>query len=176
MKRILLFCLFAAAARAADAPDPPSAAKLRWNNGETIAGELVEASPAGVTWKTPLFENPLVVAWPALRSVEQAVAAIPAADPFLFTLRDGSSISADLVSITKDAIAIHSSRHGDAVLERSEVLAMRRLRGGSLLFAGPFGDAGWDTPPTGDSGGAGSLAVKPGGVLAMPVLEPGRFP
>ena len=41
-------------------------AVLRWNNGENVTGEAVEATQTDLTWKTPLFEDPLLLAWQAL--------------------------------------------------------------------------------------------------------------
>ncbi len=144
------------------APAPSEPEKLRWNNGETLTGALVAASASGVTWQTPLFQDPLELAWPALRGIEQTVAAIPPADPFVFSLRDGSRVAGDFVSLTDKALTIHSTRHGDAVLKRAEVLSMRRVRSDSLVFNGPFGDAGW-TPSVNSS-----LEMKAAGVLTIP--------
>ena len=121
---------------------PP--AILRWNNGETVTGELIEASAADLQWKTPLFDEPLRLRFPALHRIDQPLAPIADADPFAFTLRDGSSIHGDLLSMTETSVAIRSARHGDAVLKRSELLSMRRIHGSNVIFAGPSGDVGWE--------------------------------
>ena len=58
MKRARAFFLSLLAA--ALSPETSAApATLSWQNGESIPGELSEASAAEVTWKTPLFEEPL---------------------------------------------------------------------------------------------------------------------
>jgi hypothetical protein len=136
---------------AAGAPaTPQSPAVLRWNNGESLAGEILEASSSDVTWKTPLFEDPLQLRWSALRRIDYPLAAVPVADPFSIELRDGSHIYGSIVSLTETAVSIHSTRHGDVSITRSEVLSARRLRGGNLVLAGPEGDAGWEVVANGN--------------------------
>ena len=60
-------------------------------------------------------------------------------------MRDGSYIYGTLVSISDTSISIHSARHGDAVLKRSEVLEMRRIRGDGVILGGLEGDVGWES-------------------------------
>ena len=47
----------------APAVEPPAGAQppatLRWQNGETLQGQILEGSAADVKWQTPLFEDPL---------------------------------------------------------------------------------------------------------------------
>ncbi len=149
--------------------------KLRWRNGETVPGELIEASPEQMQWKTPLFDDPLVLRWTALERIEQSLPAAANPDLFSIVLRNGCHLFGQLVSITDSAVAIHSTRHGDASLKRSEVLAIRRVKGPNLQATGPTGDAGWKLWSSGDNGGqerkAGVvplLATGPGGVLGLP--------
>src|SRR5262249_10890514 len=135
MKRsVSFFLLLLSAAAYADQP-----AKLRWTNGEWIPGDFSAASASEVTWKSPLFEEPVVLAWPVVHRVDRQVASVVSPDSFGIALRDGSYVLGDLVSISDNSISIHSTRHGDAVLKRSEVLSIRRVRGGSLIAAGPVG-------------------------------------
>ena len=170
MKRSLAM-LFAGMAmlNAAVAAEP---ATLRWCNGESIPGELVEASGTAVTWKSPLFEQPLVLAWPAVHRIDQTMNAEPFTDFFTIILRDGSSLHGDLSSITADTVAIHSTRHGDAALKRSEVLSARRIHGRTLVWAGPAGDAGWKIqgPAPKD---VPALLAGPGGALRFPYWNTG---
>jgi thiol-disulfide isomerase/thioredoxin len=137
-----------AAIHAADPPPvrpvhalPPSF--LWWNNGETLPGEISEASPTGVTWKSRIFEEPLELDRGVLLKVDHALGAISPSGKFRFDLRDGSQIFGNLESITAESVTLHSDRCGDLILKRSEVLSVRRLHGEKLVFAGPNGDAGW---------------------------------
>ena len=144
---------------------------MRWKNGESVTGELVAASRTDLTWKTPLFEDPLVLRWNALRRIDQPFTTLPNPDPFRIALRDGSHLLGDLVAVTPESISIRSARHGDVVLKRSEVLAVRRIRGGSVIAAGPVGDAGWQEYGDRKSTPAGNKA--PGQLLAIPSFTAG---
>jgi thiol-disulfide isomerase/thioredoxin len=116
---------------------------LTWQNGETLEGEWVAASASDLTWKTTLFEDPLVLGWPALRRIERTVPAATSPDPFRFIMRDGSHLLGDLLALDETTITMRSARHGDVTLKCSEVLSAQRLKGGRLLAAGPIGGIGW---------------------------------
>ena len=121
---------------------PPIPSKIYWNNGESLPGELVGATATEATWKTPLFEDQFSLDWHVLRRIDQPQAQLPTTEPFGIALKDGSYIYGDLVSVTDKTVSIHSARHGDAVLKRSEVLSMRRLKSGNLAFAGTLRGCG----------------------------------
>ena len=162
----------------------PAPLKVRWINGESVPGEMIDGNAEAMRWKTSLFADPLELKWTAIRRVEQPVASMATKDPFSITLRDGSHILGDLVEATDKTISIRSARHGDAALKRSEVLSIRRLRGGSLVTAGPVGDAGWAEgaarPKPGSPAAAPSppssiprLVTGPGGALVIPYWNRG---
>ena len=159
--------LFASAVAAAEpAPD----AILRWQNGETLTGKIVEASASELSWKSPLFAEPLRLGWHAVRRIdyplpdETKVAQRLTADvqwvrridhtlpdegppgPFSIALRDGSHIYGDVTAITEEAVTIESARHSTVQLTRADVLSARRVNGRSL-FQGPTGMSGWKVPP-----------------------------
>lgn len=174
----LLLLLLAASLRAEQAPSPP---KIRWNNGESIPGEILDGNAGALRWKTSLFADPLELQWSALRRIDQPVAAAVTKDPFSFRLRDGSHILGDLVEVTDKTVSVRSARHGDAVLERAEVLSIRRLRGGNLIAAGPVGDVDWIEGAAKPKPGAPppappsipKLVTGPGGALVMPYWNRG---
>jgi hypothetical protein len=116
---------------------------LRWKNGESLPGTIVAASPDSVTWKSPDFGDPLQLHWNVLDRIDWPQADVAPASPFGIVLRDGSFIYGDVAAITGSSISIHSTRHGDVTLKRSEVLSVRRLKGGSLVYSGPLGSQGW---------------------------------
>ena len=192
MKRALLFLVLflpASAARAeivanpppAPAPspakDPASFGTLRWKNGETLNGDLAAASSSSLSWKTPLFEDPLQIAWPFLDRIEWIQPATQPVGPFAITLRDGSFLYGDLIAINSDSVSIRSPRLGDVQLKRSVVLNLRRLHEKALLFTGPTGDVGWEALNNMQEGNVGksqmppdftpSLMAGPGGALLI---------
>ena len=146
----------------------PAVPTLRWKNGETLPGDLVGASENDLTWKSSLFNDPLQLWWDAIDRIDWPSATEQPKDPFSIALRDGSFIYGDLVSIGADSVTIHSARHGDAVLKRSEVLSLRRRQNAKLTYAGPTGDLGWEPMINQQDG---SVARSPGqGDAAMPVV------
>jgi|GEM_PF-701479 len=120
-------------------------AVLRWKNGETLSGEIATASASSLSWKSPLFEDPLQIDWKFLDRIDWPATSAPITAPFAFTLRDGSFLYGELVSVTADSVSLHSARHGDVLLSRPQVLSIRRLKQGNILFSGPTGSMGWVT-------------------------------
>ena len=125
------------------APNAGNPAMLRWNNGESLAGEPLEASATELTWRSPHFEDPLVMKWQALRRFDRALEPFASSEPFSVALRDGSHLFGDVVAVSEETITVRSVRHGELVLRRSEILSARRLSGGNLIAAGPAGESRW---------------------------------
>jgi peroxiredoxin len=152
---------------------------LRWNNGESLTGEPLAASATELTWQSPLFADPLVLQWSALRRIDRALEPATASEPFSIALRDGSRVFGDIVAVTADTIAMRGERHGDAVLKRAEILSARRLKGGGIVVAGPAGEGQWrvwaDT--TKNIGALGTpvplMRTGPGGALQLPYWNRG---
>jgi thiol-disulfide isomerase/thioredoxin len=163
---------------------PPDLTVLRWRNGEALSGELTEATASEVRWKSPLFAEPLVLAWPAVRRIDQTLTPVALADPCSVALRDGSHLYGELVAVTDQSVSIQSTRLGAVQLKRSEVLSVRRLRGGGLLAGCPAGGAEWhlatgqkttysstQTPEA--SRTVPALQAGPGGALLLPYWNRG---
>ena len=159
----------------------PSPGILRWNNHESIGGIASEATGTSLTWNTPLFDDPLLLAWHALHRIDWTPPDRAPAEAFSFALRDGSHLYGDLTGVTAEAVAIHSERLGDATLRRGEVLSARRIKGNRLVFAGPWGESGWapaaaNNPSQGQNaagvpaalGNVPTRLTGPGGALVLP--------
>jgi thiol-disulfide isomerase/thioredoxin len=122
----------------------PAVPTLRWKNGETLPGDLVGASENSLNWKSAFFQDPLQVRWDVIDRIDWPSNPVQPKDPFAIALRDGSFIYGDIAAISADTVSIHSTRHGDAALKRSEVLSIRRRQNTKLVYAGPIGDVGWE--------------------------------
>jgi thiol-disulfide isomerase/thioredoxin len=125
----------------------------------------------------------MVLDWNTVYRVDWPIGTIPVTDPFIVSLRDGSSIYGDLVSVSGSSVFIHGSRYGDVELKRAEVLNARRLKGGDLILAGPTGYVGCKEMKNPENGaavnrflpasanggkGATAFASGPGGAFQMP--------
>jgi thiol-disulfide isomerase/thioredoxin len=152
---------------------------LRWHNGEALTGEPLAATATALTWQSPLFAEPLVVQWDALRRIDRMLEPVTATGPFTIALREGSRIFGDIVAISDTALTIRSERHGGAVLRRADILSARRIAGGDLLVGGPAGEGSWramaDT--TKNMAALGTpvpfLRAGPGGALQLPYWNRG---
>lgn len=154
---------------------PSTSGTLRWLNGDMMAGNLVGATGTTASWQSPLFLEPVVVSWDALHRADwpAATTAVSGSDPFIFTLRDGSALLGDIVSVSGSAVDISGSRIGEIEIPRSQLLSARRLNGGDLVFGGPAGDAGWkgivpDGLPDTGTPAAPPMVVADGGALVLP--------
>ena len=163
-----------------ESKEDANAAKLRWTNSEIIAGELKDATATEFSWKSSLFEDPLRLRWDAVRRIDQVVASAAAPESFSIALRDGSHLVGDLVGMNADGVTIKSVRHGEAVLKRSEVLRLVRLRGGKIIAAGPSGDVGWKSTDGKSDDGANQVpglnnqsSVRPPAAVAQVITGPG---
>jgi peroxiredoxin len=136
--------IFGGQQQVATADTGPAVPTLRWKNGETLPGDLAGASENSLSWKSAFFQDPLQVRWDVIDRIDWPTIPAQPKDPFAIALRDGSFIYGDLSAIGADTISIHSTRHGDAVLKRSEVLSIRRRQNSKLVYAGPIGDVGWE--------------------------------
>jgi len=162
--RIAILMSLAAAAAVtlgADTPPPHAPGILRWQNGESLSGEMDEGSSDALKWRSPIFKEPLQLRWQALRRIDQPQGPAPVTESFSVILRDGSCVYGNLTGITDTTVSIHSERHGDATLKRAEVLSIRRIVGGNLVLGGPEGDVGWSTSrqPSKSASNAMAMAV-----------------
>jgi hypothetical protein len=187
MKRSLaiLGCVLAGALHAATIPAPSTSGTLRWMNGDLMTGDLVAATGATASWQSPLFVQPVTVSWDALHRADwpEAAAAASGGDPFMFRMRDGSTIMGDLVSVSGSTVTVKGSRCGVAEIARAQLLCALRLNGNDLVFNGPAGMAGWkpfQQNGSGDNGsngdiqpGGAPLAELEGGALSIPYWNRG---
>ena len=119
----------------------PGSGQLLWQNGESMTGELGDATGEEVSWKSPLFQEPLHLYWHGLHRFHQTHETVATPDLFSFTCRDGSFFYGDLLAVGEESLTIRSARHKTALLKRSEVLCVRRVKGGA--FSGLQGTVGW---------------------------------
>jgi peroxiredoxin len=142
----------------ADQSTTPTQPTLYWKNGERLSGDIAGGSAGELKWSSALFDDPLDLKWDALDRIEWPQSLAAPGGQFSVSLRDGSFIYGDLISVGDDVVTIRSPHHGEVALKRSEVLSVRRLQRGDLIFAGPTGNVGW----------AGLMAQQGGNMIQNP--------
>lgn len=155
------------------APASGTDGKLQWWNGQSLTGRLVEADADSLRWSSPLFDAAPDIDTARLRLITLSAPTAKTDDPFSVVLHGGSRVFGDLTAIDRDHLTLRSSRHGDLRIARDRVSEILRLKGGGVLFHGPFGVQDWRynvtntaPPPEGrrwfqDAGGAiSSVALR----------------
>lgn len=123
----------------ADATASPDNSRpfLRWTNGEFLQGELDSATGDQVLWRSPIFSEPIALWTSHLKAMESPKPGVDSREQFVISLRNGDLIHGSLVSISADTVNLRSECHGDLALRRAEVLELRRVSGGRLIYATP---------------------------------------
>lgn len=121
----------------------PTAPVLKWNNGESLEGEIIGATASELSWKTPAFADPLLLGLPYLHSMEFPRQDMEPGEPFMVSMRNGDRLYGKLSALDEKNITVSSDRHGESVLLHSEVASLRRMSGKSLLYSGPVPGAPW---------------------------------
>src|SRR5690606_28550501 len=89
---LLAFSLAAISGSAGAAEEDNAKTFLQWRNGESLYGEIAEATPEQIAWKSPVFDEPILLKWDAVGRITSARKSTEPAAPFAFALRDGSFI------------------------------------------------------------------------------------
>lgn len=135
-------------------------ATLLWRDGESLTGSLLKGDETSVTWNCPQFKDPAQVDWHVLDRISWPLAKTQPSGPFSFSMVDGSFLYGDLVAINPDTVEMKDARYGDLQIKRSQLLNVRRLSGGNLLYNGPHGTVGWHLLEQG-AGGMPSYSQSP---------------
>ncbi len=116
---------------------------IKWNNGESLDGELVGATANDLTWKSPVFNDPLVLSLSYLNSVELPQLDKEPGEPFMVTLRSGDRLFGKLTALDEKTVTMNSECHGETILLRPEVASLHRLQSKELIYSGPVPGAPW---------------------------------
>ena len=136
------------------------AARLYWRNGESLPGSPVAADLTTVSWKTELMAAPVVLDRSRLLFMDFSPPKDTHPTDVLWSLllRNGDCVHGDSARLAHGKVEIHCPRHGDLSVPLEQVRSLRRLQGGSLIYGGPCGQAGWTG--TGFITDGGGLATR----------------
>ncbi len=116
---------------------------LRWNNGEILHGELESATTDEVRWDSPIFSEPLTLRASQLKEMESPKSGINSNEPFAVTTSNGDLVYGSLVFINANTVKLQSVCFGELTLRRSEVVSLRRVTGGRLVYSTPSPGVAW---------------------------------
>ncbi len=143
--RSMLLWLFAIVAIGQVQPVSADEATLVWSNGDALQGELVGADDSSITWKSPLFNEPLKIRLSAISSVSFAKKKADA-DPKLFRIltRNGDVLFGELKEVSEEALTFEGPRYGRFTIDRKQLQSIQKSSGGGgVIYSGPRGLEGW---------------------------------
>ena len=120
---------------------PPTASgftHIAWWNGETLRGELDSADAATISWKSPLFTDPVKVKQEVIRRIDYGTGFQRAEGNFRLALTDGSHFTGELDKLDDKTITFISAACGPVTVQRDAVVAIERIGGEGITVAGPL--------------------------------------
>lgn len=98
------------------------------SSGDTLPGIPLAADGSTVTWKSPLFQSPVTFEKSALRRIRFTPGEPPPASEsdFRALLRNGDVLFGQLVAITPEHVRLLTSRFGELLLRRDNILTLQR--------------------------------------------------
>ncbi|MDB6070052.1 MAG: hypothetical protein JWL81_1223 [Verrucomicrobiales bacterium] len=113
------------------------ATDLLWRNGESLAGSLVAADPAGLSWKSDRFTGPLRMDPKVLDSIRFSTALLDREGEFQVTLLNGGAITGFPEKADADTLTLRTGHFGTIVVRQDRIVSMERVAGPGILAAGP---------------------------------------
>ena len=133
-------------------------ATLHWTNGDSLSGTLLKADDSTLTWRSPMFTEPLQIRLSQLASVNfpgiQAAAADEAA--FRIQMRNGDLLNGRLLSMTDATMSFESARFGRFDVARDQILSLQCAANSGMIFSGLRGLKDWQPAFKRSVGGGGA--------------------
>lgn len=129
-------------------PEKSSLDTLHWANGDSLFGDLVTAGDNRLTWKTPLFVDPVTIDGRYLRSIDFGItdpASVSHPEPLRIVFRNGDLIYAKLMAVSDGLFTLQSKRHGTVRVKQSSIRLIQRMDNPGLIYQGPRGPQDWVT-------------------------------
>lgn len=118
-------------------PQFPQPSAIRWRNGETLAGKLVEIGEAGFTWSSELFKSPLLLRRESLDRIDFNAPILKREASFRVILTDGSQLSGTPEKLENGILFLRSTHSGLVELKQENLAAFERIGGGGVITGGP---------------------------------------
>ena len=111
--------------------------ELLWRNGEKAGGETAGADSNLFKWQSPLFEDPITLPHDVIQRVDFSGSSQETSGAFSFTFIDGSHLTGDLKSLNAETATLSTNSCGEIVVQVSQLEAIERIRGESIIIASP---------------------------------------
>ncbi len=124
-----------------------AAAKLVWQSGDSIPGEIKSFADNKLRWQAgTLFGQPIEIDAKFLRRIEFPISQPEpqSAQPFIVQLIDGMSMTGEILALDEKALTIKSDRFGEVEIDRKRVATILNLENSGSLINGRFDLDKWD--------------------------------
>ena len=120
-------------------------ASLHWNNGDSLSGTLLKADETSLTWKSPMFTDPLQIELSHLASVNFPASEVAASDEAesRIQMRNGDVFNGRLKSINETSMSFESLRFGTFAVARDQILSLQRTGNSGVIYSGLRGLKEW---------------------------------
>lgn len=128
-------------------PAPGAETRLDFDNGDSLAGSMVDIDERGLHWNSPAFAGPQVFRLDRVDQLTLPVSGelhLPEGNHLaVVTLTNGDELRGCLTRLTDKEVGLSTQYAGDLVLRRDMVEALRIEDRPEILYAGPEGLDGW---------------------------------
>ena len=109
---------------------------LRWKNGDSLSGKLMDSKSGTIRWKSPYFADTLSVDIAVLDSVVFSKQLTPVTGTFRVGTVLGDFWTADIIDSDEVDFLFSNNRHGDFRVNRDMIYSLENQQHSNLIFDG----------------------------------------
>ena len=118
---------------------------LRWKNGDTLPGKLLDSQSGKIRWNSPHFSDDLIIDTNVLDSIDFSKQPAPATETFRVGTVLGDVWTADIIGSDENTFLFSSKRHGKFRVNREMIYSLESRAHSNLIFDGSQLTA-WKSP------------------------------
>ena len=109
---------------------------LRWKNGDSLSGKLMDSKSGTIRWKSPYFADDLNVDISVLDSIAFSKQPTPITGTFRVGTISGDFWTADIIDSDKDTFLFSNNRYGQFRVNRDMIYSLENQEHTNLIFDG----------------------------------------
>ena len=109
---------------------------LRWKNGDSLSGKLMNSKSGSIGWKSPYFADELNVDISVLDSIAFSKQPTPVTGTFRVGTISGDFWTADIIDSDENTFLFFNNRHGQFRVNRDMIYSLENQEHSNLIFDG----------------------------------------
>ena len=109
---------------------------LRWKNGDSLSGELLESKSGKIRWKSPYFSDDLNIDLNVLDSIVFSKQTLPVNGTFRVGTVSGDIWTADIIGSDENTILFFNEQYGNFKVNKEVILSLENRAHANLIFDG----------------------------------------